>query len=96
MIKYDNICSEEKLEQIERGKRIKYIRENELKMSKVKLAKELETDPRTLDNKIQEVSVTNPKLYNEYVRTLPYKQKGIDHIDYEALVIYMLKGLLKI
>ena len=41
MIKYDNICSEEKLEQIERGKRIKYIRENELKMSKVKLAKEI-------------------------------------------------------
>ena len=60
-------------------------------ITKVKLAKELETDPRTLDNKIQEVSVTNPKLYNEYIRTLPYKQKGIDHIDYEALVIYMLK-----
>ena len=41
-------------------------------ITKVKLAKELETDPRTLDNKIQEVSVTNPKLYNEYIRTLPY------------------------
>ncbi len=60
-------------------------------ITKVKLAKELETDPRTLDNKIQELSVTNPELYNEYVRALPYKQKGIDHIDYEALVIYMLK-----
>ena len=60
-------------------------------ITKVKLAKELETDPRTLDNKIQEISATNPELYNEYVRTLPYKQKGIDHIDYEALVIYMLK-----
>ena len=33
-------------------------------ITKVKLAKELETDPRTLDNKIQEASVTNPKLYN--------------------------------
>ena len=41
MIKYDNICSEEKLEQIERGKRIKYIRENELKLPKTKLAKEI-------------------------------------------------------
>lgn len=31
----------DKLEQIERGKRIKYIRENELHMSKTKLAKEI-------------------------------------------------------
>ena len=60
-------------------------------ITKVKLAKELETDPRTLDNKIQKLSATNPELYNEYVSVLPYKQKGIDHIDYEALVIYMLK-----
>ena len=60
-------------------------------ITKVKLAKELEADPRTLDNKIQELSATNPELYNEYVRVLPYKQKGIDHIDFEALVIYMLK-----
>lgn len=31
----------DKLEQIERGKRIKFIREEELKMSKIKLAKEI-------------------------------------------------------
>ena len=31
----------EKIEQIERGKRIKYIRENELKMNKSQLAKEI-------------------------------------------------------
>lgn len=31
----------EKKEQIERGKRIKFIRESELKMSKIKLAKEI-------------------------------------------------------
>ena len=31
----------EKLEQIERGKRIKYIRENELQMKKTQLAKEI-------------------------------------------------------
>ena len=32
---------EEKFEQIERGKRIKYIRENELHMNKTQLAKEI-------------------------------------------------------
>lgn len=41
MSKYDGILSQEKIEQIERGKRIKYIRENELKMPKTKLAKEI-------------------------------------------------------
>lgn len=61
-------------------------------ITKVKLAKELETDPRTLDNRIQQLSATDPELYYEYVDVLPYKQKGIDHIDFEALVIYMLKN----
>lgn len=61
-------------------------------ITKVKLAKELETDPRTLDNRIQELSATDPELYDEYVDVLPYKQKGIDHIDFEALVIYILKN----
>lgn len=60
-------------------------------ISKVKLAKLLESDVRTLDVKIQELVVTNPKLYEEYVHTLPYKQKGYNHIDYEALLIYALK-----
>lgn len=41
MSKYDGILSQEKIEQIERGKRIKYIRENELKMPKTKLAEEI-------------------------------------------------------
>ena len=49
-----------------------------------------------MDNKIQELSATNSELYSEYVRALPYKQKGIDHIDFEALVIYMLKQELTI
>lgn len=36
-----SMIDKDKLEQIERGKRIKYIRENELHMSKTKLAKEI-------------------------------------------------------
>lgn len=60
-------------------------------ISKGKLAKELETDPRTLDVKIQEMSAKNPELYERYLKVLPYKQKGYDHIDFEALLIYILK-----
>ena len=60
-------------------------------ITKVKLSKELETDTRTLDKEIQKLSATNQELYNEDIRALPYNQKEIDHIDYEALVIYMLK-----
>lgn len=41
MSKYNEIYSQEKIEQIERGKRIKNIRENELRMTKTKLAKEI-------------------------------------------------------
>ena len=61
------------------------------KISKVKLAKQLETDVRTLDNKIQELSAINPKLYERYIKKLPYKQKEYTHIDFEALLIYTLK-----
>lgn len=61
------------------------------KITKVKLAKELETDTRTLDNKIQELSVTAPEIYRQYLNKFSYKQKQIDHIDFEALIIYMLK-----
>lgn len=60
-------------------------------ISKVKLAKQLETAVRTLDNKIQELSAVNPKLYEKYIKKLPYKQKGYSHIDFEALLIYTLK-----
>ncbi len=41
MKKNNEQFSVDKLEQIERGKRIKFIREEELKMSKIKLAKEI-------------------------------------------------------
>ena len=60
-------------------------------ISKGKLAKELGTDSRTLDVKIQEMSAKNPELYERYLKVLPYKQKGYDHIDFEALLIYILK-----
>ena len=60
-------------------------------ISTTKLAKELQTDSRTLNNKIQELSVYNPELYNEYVEKFPYKSKSRDDIDFEALAIQIVK-----
>lgn len=56
-----------------------------------KLAKKIKTDFRTLNNKIQELSVYNPELYNEYVEKFPYKSKSRDDIDFEALAIEIVK-----
>ena len=60
-------------------------------ISTTKLVKELQTDSRTLNNKIQELSVYNPELYNEYVEKFPYKSKSRDDIDFEALAIEIVK-----
>lgn len=62
------------------------------KKSRVKLAKELETDSRTLNNKIQELSVYNPELYDRFIKKFPYKAKSRDDIDFEALTIEIIKG----
>lgn len=62
------------------------------KTSRIKLAKELGTDIRTLNNKIvEEISVNNPELYIEFIKKFPFKQRQRDDIDYEALVIEMIK-----
>lgn len=61
------------------------------KLSKTKLVKELETDSRTLNNKIQELSVYNIDLYLKLIEKYPYKQKVRDDIDYEALAIEIVK-----
>lgn len=62
------------------------------KKSKTQLTKELETDSRTLNNKIQELSVYNKLLYDEYVSIKPFREKTRTDIDYEALVIEMIKN----
>ncbi len=45
------------------------------KKSRVKLAEELQTDWRTLNKKIQLLSMTNPELYKKFVEKYPYKQQ---------------------
>lgn len=61
------------------------------KKSKADVIKELQTDSRTLNNKIQELVVYNIDLYNEFINKKPFKSKTRDDIDYEALVIKMVK-----
>ena len=62
------------------------------KTSKVKLAAELRTDIRALTNKIiRDISINNPDLYIEYIKKYPYKQKERDDLDFEAMVIEMIK-----
>ena len=44
-------------------------------MSRIALAQLMETDLRTLKNKLQEVVATNPALYQRYIEKFPYKPK---------------------
>lgn len=62
------------------------------KVSRTKLAKELKTDTRTLNNKIQELATYNIELYLSFIKKYPYKQKERDDIDYEALIIEITKN----
>lgn len=61
------------------------------KTTRVKLIEELKTDGRTLNTKIQELAVYNPKLYRAFVIKFPYRPKEYTHIDYEAVIIDILK-----
>lgn len=61
------------------------------KTTRVKLISELKTDRDTLNNRIQELVVYNPKLYKAFIDKFPYKPREYTHIDYEALIIDILK-----
>lgn len=60
-------------------------------ISRKALAKELETDLRTLKNKIQSMSESNPELYQRYIQKYPYKTKRREDIDAVLLATEMLK-----
>ena len=61
------------------------------KTTRVKLIEELKVDKVTLNTKIQELSVFNPELYRAFVIKFPYRPREYTHIDYEAVVIDILK-----
>ena len=61
------------------------------KTTRKKLIKELETDSRTLNNKIREMSEYNPELYSSFITKHPYRTKERNDLDYEALVIEIIQ-----
>ena len=61
------------------------------KRSKANVIKELQTESRTFNNKIQEMSITNPDLYREFIKVLPYKPRERKDINIVGLVTELLK-----
>lgn len=60
--------------------------------SKASVIKELQTESRTFNNKIQELSARNPELYREFITVHPYRPKERNDINIQGLVIEMLKS----
>lgn len=60
--------------------------------SKASVIKELQTESRTFNNKIQELSAINPKLYKEFIAVHPYRPKERKDINIHGFVIEMLKS----
>jgi len=62
------------------------------KTTRTQLQIDLRADKNTLNNKIQELVVYNPKLYRAFVQKFPYRPREYTHIDYEALIIDIMKN----
>ncbi len=60
------------------------------KITRVELAKKLHTDTRTLVNMIYQID--NEQLLKQYIEIYPYKPKENKNINYESLVIEMIKN----
>lgn len=60
--------------------------------TRVQLQLDLRVDRNTLNNKIQELVVYNPKLYRAFVQKFPYRPREYTHIDYEALIVDIMKN----
>lgn len=63
-------------------------------ITRVDLAKQLQTDTRTLANKIYQID--NKELLEEYLRVFPYKPGKNENIDYEALIVELLQSEKKV
>lgn len=62
------------------------------KTTRANLIIELKIDRVTLNTKIQELAVYNPELYRAFVIKFPYRPREYTHIDYEAVIIDILKN----
>ena len=61
------------------------------KTTRTQLQIDLRVDKNTLNNKIQELVVYKPELYRAFVQKFPYRPREYSHIDYEALIIDIMK-----
>lgn len=61
------------------------------KTTRAQLQIDLKIDRNTLNNKIQELVVYNTPLYRAFIKKYPYKPREYTHIDYEALIIDIMK-----
>lgn len=59
-------------------------------MSRTQVVKELQTEARTLNNRIHELADTNPKLYSRYVAKITYMPKERKDLDAMQLAIEIL------
>lgn len=64
-------------------------------VTRKQLAKELETDMRTLNGKITELATTNPELYQKFIEKFPYRPKTIK-VDVQELAIKVIRYGLEI
>lgn len=59
-------------------------------MSKAKVIKELSTEARTLNNRIQELSAINSELYSRYIEKFPYTPRTRKDLDAMQLAMEIL------
>lgn len=59
-------------------------------MSKAQVVKELQTEARTLNNRIHELILTNPELHRRYVEKHPYKPRERNDVNGVQLAIEIL------
>lgn len=60
-------------------------------MSRAQVIKELQTEARTLNNRIHELVRINPELHRRFVEKYPYKPKERKDLDAMQLAIEILK-----
>lgn len=65
------------------------------KITRKGLAKELNTDLRTLYGRINQLSVSNRQLYKEYIEKYPYKPKKISISDMDEFAIMIIDSDVK-
>ena len=62
------------------------------KTTREKLMKNWHMGADKLNTRIQELKVYNSKLYEKFIKKFPYRPREYTHIDYEAVIIDILKN----